>query len=123
MFGITSDIVIIILSALAAAASFAAVVIPMLNRNEKKAHYRDTIEKKKKALFETAKEDLKNPKGSKELSAKDSVATFFKVQQLAGDLGEKVKVNLLQAGIRDPYTVFYYLRRHVFRLLFTASYH
>lgn len=101
MFGITSELVIIVISALAAAASFAAFALPLLNRNEKKAHYKNTIEKKKKALFETAKDEMQGKKG-KDLSAKDSVAAFFKVQQLAGDMGERVRVQLLQAGIRNP---------------------
>ena len=101
MFGITSELLIILASALLAAASFAAFALPYLQRQDKKKHFKDTIEKKKKALFETAKEELNN-KGLKKVSAKDSVATFFKVQQLAGEFGEKIRVNLLQAGIRDP---------------------
>ena len=101
MFGITSELLIIIASAIAAAVSFAAFVFPLLQRNDQKQHYRDTIEKKKKALFESAKEEMKN-KGDRSLSAKDSVATFFKVQELAGEFGEKVRRHLLQAGIRDP---------------------
>jgi tight adherence protein C len=109
MFGITSEVMIVIFSALLAAASFAAFVFPMLQRGEKKEHYKNVIEKKKKTLFENAKEELKNPKGNKETSAKDSVVMFFKVQKLAGEFGEKVKVNLLQAGIRNPSAVLYYM--------------
>ena len=108
MFGITSEVIIVIVAALAAAASFAAFVFPMLQRSEKKEHYRNTIEKKKKALFETAKENM-TAKGQKTLSAKDSVATFFKVQQLAGEFGDKVRVQLLQAGIRNPMAPIFYL--------------
>lgn len=108
MFGITSDLVIVILSALAAAVSFAAFALPLLNRGEKKEHYRNTIEKKKKALFETAKETM-NKKGQKQISAKDSVATFFKVQELAGEFGEKIRLQLLQAGIRDPMAPLIYM--------------
>jgi len=112
MFGITSDLVIVLISALAAAASFVGFVIPMLNRTEKKTHYRNTIEKKKKALFETAKEGMK-PKGDKTLSAKDSVATFFKVQQYAGEFGEKIRIQLLQAGIRNPMAPIFYISAQV----------
>lgn len=101
MFGITSDLLIIIASALAAAVSFAAFVLPMLNRTEKKEHYHNVIEKKKKALFETAKDQMTG-KQAKTVSAKDNVASFFKVQNVAGEMGEKVRVQLLQAGIRDP---------------------
>ncbi len=108
MFGITSDLLIIVASALAAAVSFAAFVIPMLDRSKKKEHYHDTIEKKKKALFADAKEGLKQ-KGKKALSAKDSVATFFKVQKMAGEFGEKIRVHLLQAGIRNPMAPVFYM--------------
>lgn len=109
MFGITSDLLIIIASALAAAVSFAAFALPLLNRGEKKEHYRNTIEKKKKDLFHSAKADMANKGQKNTLSAKDSVATFFKVQQLAGDMGEKVRVQLLQAGIRNPMAPIIYI--------------
>ncbi|HPF78433.1 MAG TPA: type II secretion system F family protein [Alphaproteobacteria bacterium] len=108
MFGITSELLIVIASALAAAVSFAAFVFPMLKRSEKKEHFQNVIEKKKKALFENAKAEMTG-KGQKSLSAKDSVATFFKVQQLAGEFGEKVRVQLLQAGIRNPMAPIFYI--------------
>jgi len=108
MFGITSDMLITFAAAIAAAASFAAFALPFLQRSEKKQRYKDVIEKKKKALFESTKEDLKN-KGNKNLSAKDSVATFFKVQQLAGDMGEKVRQQVLLAGIRNPMAPLIYI--------------
>ena len=113
MFGITSELVIIVFSALAAAVSFAAFVFPMLQRNEKKQHYKNTIEKKKKALFENAKQELTQKKGDKTLSAKESVATFFKVQQLAGEFGEKVRAQLLQAGIRSPSAPLFYMATQI----------
>lgn len=112
MFGITSELLIVLASAIAAAASFTAFALPMLRRTEKKEHYRNTIEKKKKALFLNAKEEV-NKKGSKSVSAKDSVAMFFKVQQLAGDLGDKVRVQLLQAGIRNPMGPIFYIGAQV----------
>lgn len=108
MFGITSELLIVVASAIAASASFVAFVLPMLNRSEKKEHYHNVIEKKKKALFETAKNEM-NQKGQKNVSAKDSVATFFKVQQLAGEFGEKIRVQLLQAGIRNPMAPIFYM--------------
>ncbi len=114
MFGITSELLIIIASALAAAVSFAAFALPMLMRNEKKEHYKNTIEKKKKALFETAKAEVTGKgKGQKSVSAKDSVATFFKVQQLVGNFGERVRVQLLLAGIRNPMAPVFYLGAQV----------
>lgn len=112
MFGITSDVLIILASALAAAASFVAFVIPMLNRSEKKTHYRNTIEKRKKALFESAKEGVK-PQQDKTMSAKDSVAAVFKVQQMLGRMGDKIRIQLLQAGIRNPNAPLMYIGAQV----------
>lgn len=108
MFGITSDLVITVVSALAAAVSFAAFALPFLQRTEKKERYRAIIEKKRKTLFEHSKEQMNN-KGEKTVSARDSVAMFFKVQRLAGDFGEKVRIQMLQAGIRDPMAPIVYL--------------
>lgn len=95
------DLLIVIVASLVAALSFAAFALPFLNRTEKKERYRNIIEKKKKVLFEAAKEEVTN-RGSKSISAKDNVASFFKVQNIAGKMGEKIRIQLLQAGIRDP---------------------
>lgn len=101
MFNITSDTLIILGSAIAAALSFAAFAFPLLQRGDKKERYKSVIEKKRKALFEQTKEEL-NRKGVKNVSAKESMSTFFKMQSFAGEYGEKVRVRLLQAGNRDP---------------------
>lgn len=108
MGGFDTQFLIVIGSALAAALSFAAFAYPFLVRNEKKERYRDIIEKKRKSLFESAKAEV-DKKGNRPLSAKDSVATFFKVQEIAGEYGEKTRVMLLQAGIRDPMAPVYYI--------------
>ena len=100
MMDITTDTLIVVASALAAAVSFAAFVFPMLKRGEKKERFKNVIEKKRKALFEASKEEL-NRKGPKTVSAKDSLTSFFKMQSLAGEYGEKVRETLLQAGIRS----------------------
>jgi tight adherence protein C len=118
MFGITTELMIVIGSALAAAISFAAFVLPMLNRGEQKEHFRNTIEKKKKALFLSAKEEMNNRGEKSSMSAKDSVATFFKVQQMAGSMGEKVRVQLLQAGIRNPMAPLIYIGAQIALPLF-----
>ena len=107
MFGITSEMLITSVAALAAAVSFAAFVFPLLQRTEKKERYKQIIEKKKKELFESTKEGVNNR--GKAVSAKDSVATFFKVQQLAGAMGEKVREQTLQAGIRHPMAPLIYM--------------
>ena len=108
MFGITGDTVIIVASVLFASVSFMAFMMTFLNKEKKKEHYKNTIQKKKKALFESAKADQKK-KEDKTISAKDSVATFFKVQQLAGELGDKVRIHLTRAGIRNPMAPLIYI--------------
>ncbi len=108
---------IVIVSALAAALSFGLVVFPYLQRTDKKQKYRDVIEKKKKDLFEVAKSEIKI-KNKSSLSAKDSVASFFKVKQMAGDMGDKVRVQLLQAGIRDPMAPLFYIMAQMLLPLF-----
>ena len=105
---ISSEVVITVLSALAAALSFAAFAYPFLKRGETKDRYKDVIEKRKKVLFEHTKQELET-KGQKTLSAQDSVAAFFKVQEMAGEMGEKVRDILLQAGIRNPMAPIFYL--------------
>ncbi len=98
---LTTNLLITVGSAVAAAASFAAFVYPFLQREDKKERFKNVIEKKRKALFEATKEEL-NRKGPKSLSAKDSMTAMFKIQRLAGEYGEKVRLTLLQAGIRGP---------------------
>ncbi len=101
MIDITSDFLIIVGSALAAAASFAAFAFPFLQRGDKKERYKNVIEKKRKALFEATKDEV-NHRGPKTISAKDSMSSFYKLQSLAGNYGEKVRDLLLQAGNRNP---------------------
>jgi len=96
------QLIITIVSAFLAAASFAAVALPFLNKNDQKERYRNVIEKRRKALFDATKDGSHYKAQQDSVSAKDSMAGFYKVQQLAGDMGEKIRDNLLQAGIRDP---------------------
>lgn len=120
MFNITSDLLIILGSAVAAAISFAAFAFPMLQRGEKKERFKNVIEKKRKALFEQTKEEL-NRKGGTNMSAKDSITTLFKMQSLAGEYGEKVRIMMLQAGNRDPNAPMkYIITQFVLPIVFVA---
>ncbi len=96
-----SDTLIVIGSALAAAVSFMAFALPFLNKTEQKERYRAIIEKKRKELYAKSKEGPKKI-SAEQVSAKESMAMFYKVQDFAGEMGEKVRSQLLQAGIRDP---------------------
>ncbi len=108
MFGMDTQFLITLGSALAAALSFAVFAYPFLVRNEKKNRYRDVIEKKRKVLFESAKAEVEK-KGVRKVSARDSVATFFKVETMAGEYGEKTRTLLLRAGIRNPMAPVYFI--------------
>jgi len=103
--GESSDILIILISALLAAISFMAFTIPLLKKSEKNERYKSVISKTRKELFEKTKETY-TATASKNLkaqpSAGDSMVMFFKAQQLLGDVGEKVRLQMLQAGIRNP---------------------
>jgi len=100
--GESGDIVIVLLSALAAAISFVAFSLPLLKRGEKSARYKSVISKTRKDLFEKTRDAYTAPKVIKEVSAGDSMAMFFKAQKLLGEVGDQVRNQMLQAGIRDP---------------------
>lgn len=97
-----TDSLIIMISALAAALSFVAFALPLLNRNERRERYRSVIEKRRRDLFEQTKEQVGNRGKDQNLSARDSLVMTYKVQKLFGEMGEKVRGQLLQAGIRSP---------------------
>lgn len=96
-----TDTLIILISALAAALSFVAFALPMLNKTERKERYQSVIQKRRRDLFEQTKRDL-DKKGSSSMTAQESMATFFKAEQMLGKMGEKVRDQMLQAGIRSP---------------------
>ncbi len=96
-------LIITVISALLAAGSFTAFALPFLNKTEKKERYRSVIEKRRKDLFKANKEGSINKVIKDEnVSAADSMASLYKMQQMAGAMGEKVRDKMLQAGIRDP---------------------
>jgi len=96
---------------MAAFGSFLLVVLPMVLRSEKKEHYRNVIEKKKKALFEETKEQARNRGAiqTKEHSAAQSMAALYRLQKIAGDASTKARNLMLQAGIRNPAAPLIYL--------------
>ncbi len=99
----SDEMIITILASLAAALSFAAFAFPFLQRFEKKEQYKSIIEKRRKDLFRETRDGM-DKKISKEekVSARDSMAMFYKFQQMAGSMGESAREKMLQAGIRNP---------------------
>jgi tight adherence protein C len=110
LIGISTNSLIVFVSAIAAALSFAGFAIPLLSRREKKARYQDVIEKKRKALFEQAREQV-NKKSDKhhDVSAAQSIALFYRLQRLAGGASLSARNLMLRAGIRDPKAPIIYL--------------
>jgi len=94
------QLIITIVTALIAGGSFVAFTLPFLNRSEKKERFNAIIEKRRKDLFQANRDGSVHK--TKEVSAQETMAGFYKVQRLAGDMGEKVRSQMLQAGIRDP---------------------
>lgn len=117
MFGENIDqMIIVIISALVAAVSFAAVALPWLNRTEKRTRYEQVIQNKRQALFEQTKESLNKRISSADVnnvSARESLTLFFKVQEKFGAMGEKIRDQMLQAGVRDPKAPMYYLMARI----------
>lgn len=99
--GFNNEMIVIIVSAVAAMVSFIAFALPMLNRNEKKEHFQSVIERRRKDLFAQTRAEVAK-KGARNLSASESVAASYKVQQMMGKMGDKVRDQMLMAGIRSP---------------------
>ncbi|HQX27698.1 MAG TPA: type II secretion system F family protein [Alphaproteobacteria bacterium] len=104
-----NELIITVISALVAAGSFAAFALPFLNKSEKKEKFRSVIEKRRKALFQATKDGSLNKVSGDSVSAKDSMASFYKLQHLAGRMGEKARDKMLQAGNRDPKAPFKFM--------------
>lgn len=109
-FDFIDESVVIFGSAILAALSFVGFALPFLNRQEKKELYRGVIEKKRKALFEQTMQGVQNRgMDEKTMSAKDSLAMTYRIQKMFGATGQKLRDQMLQAGIRDPKAPMYYL--------------
>ncbi len=101
MDGAPADMIVVMISALAAAISFMAFALPLLNRNDRKERYQSIIQKRRKDLFEQTRNKVAAQE-EKSIAAGESMATFFKAEKLLGEMGEKVRDQMLQAGIRSP---------------------
>ena len=114
MFGANDEIIITLISAIVAAVSFAAFALPFLNKSEKKERYRSVVEKRRKALFDATKDGSMKKKVIQDVSAQQNIATMFKVQELTGKMGEKVRDKMLQAGYRNPKAPFKFMMAKIF---------
>ncbi len=108
MFGLEGSDFILPLTIVAALVSIAVFSGLFIQRSRRRERYKEIIEKRRKDLMAQHKSDLEK-KGQQAVSAKDSVASFFKMQQMFGSFGEKLRDQLLLAGIRDPNAPMKYL--------------
>ncbi len=117
LLGIDTNVLIVVFSAIASAISFVAFVWPFIVRSEKKERYKEVIEKKRKALFDQARDDINTRNGVKkeeEITAAQSMAALFKLQKLAGNASINARTLMLQAGIRNPKAPLNYLMLRLF---------
>jgi len=122
-FNLDSSAYVVMLSALAAAVSFVAFAVPLLARREKKERFKEVIEKKRKALFDQAREQIekKQVRQQPEISAAQSIAVFYKLQKLAGKASHSARDLMLRAGIRNPMApLIYLISRIVLPLVFAG---
>ena len=117
-----NETLITFLISLLAAGSFAAFALPFLQKTEKKERFKSVIEKRRKDLFAAARESDVNIIRSDAPSAKDSIASFYKVQQMAGEMGEQVRSKLLRAGIRDPKAPFKFMIAQIVIPIFLCTF-
>jgi tight adherence protein C len=114
---------IVILSALAAAVSFVAFAVPLVLRSEKKERYKEVIEKKRRALFDQARDNLdkRGVKKQDSMSASKSITLFYRLQRIAGETSLSARNLLMQAGIRGPMApIIYLVARIVLPLVFVG---
>ncbi len=92
---------------LGAAASFIAFILPFLDRAEQRERVMDVIAERRKTLYN----DVRNETGKKpdDISAAQSVSAFFRVEKLAGEMAHKIRIQLYQAGYRNPKGVVVFL--------------
>lgn len=97
-----SEFVVTIIAALVAGLSFAVFAYPFLQKEDQKQRYQDIIEKRRKDLFQSAREGSSNRIKEEKVSARDNMAMFYLFKRFGGNVGEKARLQMLQAGIRNP---------------------
>lgn len=115
------DLIITVVSALLAGLTFIIIALPLLQRSDKQNHYKKVISDRRRGLYESAKEDLQNPKLASNLSAQESVASKFKIEKVVGKMATDLRAKLAQAGIRDPSAPLkFVIKRIAFPVIFVA---
>lgn len=80
-------------------ASYFLFILPIMIESQKKERVKEVIYKRRQAIID----GTKNAKSkSQDKNAKETIAALFKMQKLAGDMGERLRDKCLQAGYRSP---------------------
>lgn len=103
--GLSTQMLTIYISAIFAAISFVGFAYPLLQRSDQRKRYKDVIEKRRKALYEQTREST----NKRQQSSRESLAGAFKVEKMFGSIGENIRDQMLQAGIRNPKAPIYYI--------------
>lgn len=113
--GISNEILVTSVSAVLAAISFMAFAFMFLNKEERKERYKDIVQKRRRALFEAARsgQDVRVSDKDKSMSAQESLAMLFKMQEKLGSMGEKIRDQMLQAGYRNPQAPFKFMMARI----------
>ena len=85
-----NQLIITFVTALIAGLSFVAFALPFLNRSDKKERFNAIIEKRRKDLFQASRDGSMHKAKTEDLSAKESMAGFYKVQKVGFSLPSKV---------------------------------
>ena len=120
--GELGDQMMIVVIAIFAAVSFVLAAIPLVKSNDKRERYKAVIEKKRRDLFEQAKNQSGAKKKEEAISAREALAITFKFQEMMGEMGERVRDKLLQAGIRNPKAPMKYIMAQFGLPLFLVSF-
>jgi tight adherence protein C len=101
------DMTITLVSALFAGLTFIAITLPFIQRDQKKTRYQNILNQRRRDLYEAAQIDLrgnkkKNEEKVKKISARQSMANSFRMEQMIGKMAKDLKEKLATAGYRGP---------------------
>lgn len=95
------NLIITSLSALLAGLSFIIIALPLLERLNRKSRYEDVISRRRRDLYDAAQKEGKTP-AKPDMSASQSVAHLFRMEQIIGKMARDLRSKLAQAGYRGP---------------------
>jgi tight adherence protein C len=119
-FGTSFSMILIGALVVAVLVSVVASVLPVFIRQKRRERYKEVIQRKRRALFEQARENA-GKGGKQQKTAAQSIAALYKLQNLAGETALKARTLMLQAGIRSPSASLVYLASRAILPLFLVA--